>query len=117
VYNLTIQDLHTYFVLVGGTAVLVHNDYPVPLPNQKTRGKTQLLTHDQTDDLAKYLGYRATKGKIKGQTIYTNGKSFISQDVDTHNGGTWKTAKKEKDLGSKSTRGGTTDPLLNVIGC
>jgi len=30
-YNLTVEDLHTYYVLAGGTPVLVHND-PRPSP-------------------------------------------------------------------------------------
>ncbi|MET9099500.1 RHS repeat-associated core domain-containing protein [Streptomyces antibioticus] len=32
VYNLTVEDLHTYYVLAAGTAVLVHNDNPLVCP-------------------------------------------------------------------------------------
>ncbi|MFC7732187.1 polymorphic toxin-type HINT domain-containing protein [Actinomadura keratinilytica] len=41
VYNLTVEDLHTYFVGLGGTDVLVHND-PTPGPNDAcSTGGTQ----------------------------------------------------------------------------
>ncbi|MFI6567073.1 RHS repeat-associated core domain-containing protein [Streptomyces sp. NPDC050534] len=32
VYNLTVDELHTYYVLAAGTAVLVHNDNPLVCP-------------------------------------------------------------------------------------
>jgi RHS repeat-associated protein len=31
-YNLTVEGLHTYYVLAGKTPVLVHNDDPAPIP-------------------------------------------------------------------------------------
>jgi hypothetical protein len=30
VYNLTVADMHTYYVGVGGVSVLVHNDQRIP---------------------------------------------------------------------------------------
>ncbi|MBT2487688.1 toxin C-terminal domain-containing protein [Streptomyces sp. ISL-96] len=58
---------------------------------------------------------------MKEQTVFTNGKTFISQDIGngdgSHNGGTWKIAKSVEDLGAKATRTATTDALLNKIGC
>ncbi|RAY14232.1 sugar-binding protein [Actinomadura craniellae] len=118
VHNLTIAGVHTYYVEAGDALVLVHNDDP--LPTQK-KGKNQPLTNRQATHLANYLGYRDTGKIIKGQKIFTNGKTFISQDVGdgdgSHNGGTWKIAKSIKALGSKATRTATTDALLNEIGC
>lgn len=87
-----------------------------PLPTQKRRGKTQRLTKDQATELAKYLGYRPTNSVMKGQTVFTNGKTYIVQDVDSHNGGTWKIAGSVKDLANKTTRTATTDALLTEIG-
>ncbi|WP_280668855.1 MULTISPECIES: polymorphic toxin-type HINT domain-containing protein [unclassified Kitasatospora] len=117
-YNLTIANLHTYYVLAGATPVLVHNDDPLPT---QVQGRNQPLTSKQATDLAKFLGYRDTGQRLKGQKIFTNGKTFISQDIGdgdgSHNGGTWKLAKSIKDLGSKSTRTGTYDAMLNKIGC
>jgi hypothetical protein len=119
VHNLTIEGVHTYYVLAGRQAVLVHNegeDYPSPLPTQK-QGRTQRLTSAQATDLAEYNGFRDTGRTLKGQKIFTDGKRFIVQDIDSHNGGTWKIANKIKDLGSKTTRTATTDALLTPIGC
>ncbi|WP_377271651.1 toxin C-terminal domain-containing protein [Peterkaempfera sp. SMS 1(5)a] len=71
--------------------------------------------------MADYLGYRDTGQRLKGRKIFTNGKTFISQDIGngdgSHNGGTWKIANSIKALGGKSTRGATTDALLTPIGC
>ncbi|KOU67461.1 hypothetical protein ADK55_03350 [Streptomyces sp. WM4235] len=117
-YNLTVADSHTYYVLAGATPVLVHNDDPLPT---QLKGRNQPLTSKQATDLAKYLGYRDEGTRLKGQKIFTNGKTFISQDIGngdgSHNGGTWKIAKSVKALGSKSSRTATTDALLNPIGC
>nr|WTB30652.1 polymorphic toxin-type HINT domain-containing protein [Streptomyces sp. NBC_00830] len=118
VYNLTINDLHTYYVLAGTTPILVHNDDPLPTQLQ---GRNQPLTSKQAADLADYLGYRDAGQRLKGQKIFTNGKKFISQDIGSgdgsHNGGTWKIANSIKALGSKSSRTATTDALLTPIGC
>jgi hypothetical protein len=76
------------------------------------------LTNKQAADLAKYNGYETnTKQYTKAnQPIFSNGKEYISQDVTSHNGGTWKKAKKMNDLNSKDTRSGTYDALLTKIG-
>ncbi|MFJ5817981.1 hypothetical protein ACIQGT_29385, partial [Streptomyces sp. NPDC093108] len=48
VYNLTVDDLHTYYVLAGGTSVLVHNtglcDLPRPYVNPKGNWTNDLYT-------------------------------------------------------------------------
>ena len=120
VHNLTVAGVHSYYVLAGVQAVLVHNDgdeYPSPLPTQK-QGKTQRLTNSQAKDLAEYNGFRRVpNARVKNQQVFTDGKRFIVQDIDSHNGGTWKVADSIDDLGSKTTRTATTDALLEPIGC
>jgi hypothetical protein len=138
-YNLTVDELHTYYVVESGTAMLVHNvngkqkpkaapkKAPVKapaktaarkfLPTQKA-GRNKPLNPAQEKDLAKYLGYnKKAPERAHGRAVYTNGKTFISQDVGdgigSHNGGTWKIANSAKELGSKQTR----TALLNHIGC
>ena len=119
-YNLTIDGTHTYYVEAGNTPVLVHNSGGTILPTQVS-GRNTPLTKAEATELAKYLGYRPTNYRVKGQTIYTNGKTYISQDMGSgngsHNGGTWKIASSVENLGSKSARTATTDALLNPIGC
>ncbi len=63
-------------------------------------------------------GYKKIKERTKGggAPVYSNGKNYISPDLDGHNGGMWKMAKSVDDLGSKSTRMGTYDAKLNRIG-
>lgn len=50
------------------------------------------------------------------QPVFTNGKNFISPDVDGHIGGVWKMARTIRELGTKTTRMGTYDANLNWIG-
>jgi filamentous hemagglutinin len=45
-----------------------------------------------------------------GQKVYTDGKNFITPDVDKHNGGEWKKFDK------RGNRTGTYDADLNRIG-
>lgn len=51
-----------------------------------------------------------------GAPIFTNGKNFISPDLDGHNGGIWKMAKSIKNLQDKRTRMGTYDANLKRVG-
>jgi RHS repeat-associated protein len=112
-YDLTVEGVHTYYVETGSTGVLVHNCDPL---ETQVKGKTPRLTNPQATDLAEYNGYSDT-GIVgpKGQKIFTNGKQYISQDVDSHNGGIWKIARSPKALNSKNTRTATTDALLTPI--
>ena len=51
------------------------------------------LTSSQAGDLAKYLGYSRVKGapfNSMGQTVFSNGRHYITQDVTSHSGGVWK---------------------------
>jgi len=61
-------------------------------------------------------GFKLLKQRSHGQKVYSNGKTFISPDIDGHNGGMWKAAKSLKDLGSKKTRLGTFDSTFLKIG-
>lgn len=78
-------------------------------------GKASRLTNSQAGDLANWLGYTRVKGTSHGQAIFTNGKYFITQDVDGHIGGTWKMALTPNGF-SKQQRLGTYDFELNRIG-
>lgn len=74
------------------------------------------LTNSQAADMANRLGFRATNLRSRGQTIFTDGKRCITQDIDSHPGGLWKMARTPEGLASKSTRSGTYDYDLNYIG-
>ena len=105
VYNLEIEDWHTYFV--SENMVLVHNmcafnQYPL-------KGKA-------ADEAARKLGYTKIGERSHGQPVYKKGNKYITPDVDAHNGGVWKMADSVKNLGQKSTRMGTYDANLKRIG-
>lgn len=78
------------------------------------------MTNKEADKAAEELGYQKTNERSHGQTVYKNKKGkkpeYITQDVDSHNGGVWKGADSVKNLGSRSTRSGTYDGNLNRIG-
>lgn len=48
--------------------------------------------------------------------MFKKGNSYITRDVDGHNGGAWKEAASPKKLNKKETRNGTFDINLNKIG-
>ncbi|MGC4070550.1 MAG: toxin C-terminal domain-containing protein [Polyangiaceae bacterium] len=73
-------------------------------------------TDKEAEAAASKLGFKKIKEKSHGQAVFSDGKRFISRDVDGHNGGAWKMAKSARALGSKSTRSGTYDANLNRIG-
>jgi RHS repeat-associated protein len=64
----------------------------------RQRRQPQRLTNKQAKQAAKKLGYdREIKDPpfdSHGQKVYTNGKKFITKDVDGHSGGTWKMFNK-----------------------
>jgi hypothetical protein len=76
------------------------------------------LTNSQATDLATWLGYRpAGRLRVKNQQVFTNGKDYIVQDIDSHlPAGLWKRGGSYEDLFSKRTRMGTYDYELNRIG-
>lgn len=59
-------------------------------------------------------GYYKINQRSHGQAIFTNGKKFITSDVDQHNGGSWKVASSIKNLYSKKTRQGTYNEDLTI---
>ncbi|HEZ5392419.1 TPA: polymorphic toxin-type HINT domain-containing protein [Neisseria meningitidis] len=115
-YNLTVADWHTYFVK-GNRAetegVWVHND----CPPRKTPSTPIYGNDSEAYAAAKELGYRKIKERTRNDAaIFKKGKSYISRDVDSHNGGAWKEASSPEKLNRKETRNGTFDKNLNRIG-
>ncbi|CNQ87977.1 BECR-fold containing toxin [Neisseria gonorrhoeae] len=115
-YNLTVADWHTYFVK-GNQAetegVWVHN----ACPPRKTPSTPVYGNDSEAYAAAKKLGYRKIKERTRNDAaIFKKGKSYISRDVDSHNGGAWKEASSPKNLNRKETRNGTFDKNLNRIG-
>ena len=99
-----VEDYHTYYVASG---VLVHNKCG--------------MNNNEATAAAKKLGYTKVKGaSMHGNAVFTNSKAsralrYITADADVHSGGVWKAAKSIADLGSKATRSGTYDALLEWI--
>ncbi|WP_326647288.1 polymorphic toxin-type HINT domain-containing protein [Streptomyces sp. NBC_01750] len=132
-YNLTVDDLHTYYVLAGETPVLVHNsncDLPKgytsspalkgdPYHPDSVAGRSaqnRELYAGSVGDRAGGLGYRtripAQKAPFDshGQVVFSNGKNYITPDVDGHNvTGGWKMFNR------RGQRIGTYDPDLNYL--
>ncbi|WP_187645593.1 polymorphic toxin-type HINT domain-containing protein [Streptomyces sp. TRM49041] len=132
-YNLTVSDLHTYYVLAGQTPVLVHNsncDLPEgytsspalkgdPYHPDSVAGRSaqnRELYAGTVRDRAGALGYGqripAQKAPFNshGQVVFSNGKNYITPDVDGHNvSGGWKMFNR------KGQRIGTYDPDLNYL--
>lgn len=104
VYNFEVEDFHTYYV--SSSSILVHNADCGPLKGSNATSA------------AKKLGYQKTNYRSHGQSVYYNSKNktYITPDIDGHNGGVWKMAKSVKDLSSKDTRMGTYDENLVLIG-
>ncbi|MFI7295236.1 polymorphic toxin-type HINT domain-containing protein [Streptomyces sp. NPDC050121] len=80
VHNLTVADLHTYYVLADRTPVLVHND------------NCNSMTRAQSDDVANFLGYtKSKKRSVTGAPIWENKKAgggqpkYITYDRTGHN--------------------------------
>ncbi|MCX4756216.1 polymorphic toxin-type HINT domain-containing protein [Kitasatospora purpeofusca] len=130
--DLTVDDLHTYYVLAGSTPVLVHNcnDLPEgytsspalkgdPYHPDSVAGRSaanQELYGATPRDLAANLGYKtripAQKAPFDshGQEVFSNGKNYITPDVDGHNvTGGWKMFNR------RGVRIGTYDGDLNYL--
>ncbi|MFB9853184.1 polymorphic toxin-type HINT domain-containing protein [Micromonospora andamanensis] len=122
VYNLTVADIHTYYVIAGRTPVLVHNCPPAggAVPSgQQGRGlqipdgvsKGQWLK-----DRAGALGFskRVPAQKVpfdsKGQAAFFDGKRYITPDITGHN-----TLNGWKMFDRKGNRLGTYDSDLNYL--
>ncbi|MCK8678615.1 RHS repeat-associated core domain-containing protein [Streptomyces lichenis] len=130
-YNLTVDDLHTYYVLAGRTPVLVHNsncpegytsspalkgDPYHPDSTAARSAQNRELYAGTVGDRAGALGYRtripAQKAPFNshGQVVFSNGKNYITPDVDGHN-----VSDGWKMFNRKGQRIGTYDPDLNYL--
>ncbi|WP_328677965.1 toxin C-terminal domain-containing protein [Streptomyces sp. NBC_00322] len=117
-YNLTVEDLHTYYVLAGKTPVLVHNS------------NCNSLTRAQSDDVANFLGYTKTKVKSAGGApIWENKKAgggqprYITYDRTGHNkqavfkGASFRNPfQSTKDSARDGTYGLDVSPTGEVLG-
>ncbi|MCP3820476.1 polymorphic toxin-type HINT domain-containing protein [Streptomyces sp. A3M-1-3] len=133
VYNLTVSNIHTYYVLAGETPVLVHNSN-CDLPEGYTSSpalkgdpyhpdsvaarsaQNRELYAGTLKDRAGALGYGRRIAPQKapfnshGQDVFFNGKNYITPDVDGHNvSGGWKVFSRRGD------RIGTYDADLNYL--
>ena len=105
VYNFQVEDYHTYYVT--DTGILVHNKCG--------------MTNREATSAANSLGYsKVPNATSHGNAVFTNPKAtralrYITADVDGHVGGVWKAADTISNLGSKSTRSGTYNALLEWI--
>ena len=80
-------------------------------PGNESPGR---LTNAQSRELAEYVGYNRQARDVpfnsRNQPVYTNGRNYITPDVDSHNGGVWKMFDRS------GNRLGTYDAALNRIG-
>lgn len=72
------------------------------------------LTNSQAAQMAERVGYRPTNYISRGEKVFTNGKTFITQDTTSHTGGLWKMANSVQELRA-GARLGTYDYDLNWI--
>jgi hypothetical protein len=117
-YNLTVDDIHTYYVLAGDTPVLVHNS------------NCNSLTRAQSDDVANFLGYTKTKMRSAGGTpIWENAKAgggqprYITYDRTGHHkqavfkGASFRNPfQSTKDSARDGTYGLDVSPTGEVLG-
>ncbi|WP_435884309.1 RHS repeat-associated core domain-containing protein [Streptomyces anulatus] len=132
-FDLTVAGVHTYYVLAGQTPVLVHNsncDLPAGYTSSPAlkgdpyhpdsvaarSAKNQELYAGTLKDRAASLGYKTRIPPQRapfhshGQDVFSNGKGYISPDVDGHNvSGGWKVFNRRGD------RIGTYDADLNYL--
>ena len=79
--------------------------------------KGTVITQDrESDKAAEELGFSKTNYRSHGQPVYKKGNRYITPDIDSHSGETWKMADSVDNLRSKNTRMGTYDSQLNRIG-
>ena len=80
-------------------------------PGNESPGR---LTNAQSRELAEYVGYNRQARDVpfnsRNQPVYTNGRNYITPDVDSHNGGVWKMFDRS------GNRLGTYDAALNRVG-
>ncbi|MGW1192081.1 polymorphic toxin-type HINT domain-containing protein [Streptomyces sp. NPDC002559] len=86
-HDLTVSDLHTYYVLAGATPVLVHNSDGCP-----TIGSVDNLMKNLDDDVIfHYSDYKGYEGILGSGTIRADskGRAYVTQEMvspgDIHN--------------------------------
>ena len=85
--------------------------------NNRVERKIVYATDAMAAVAAAKKGYTRTNYRTKsGAVVFKKGNSYISRDVDGHNGGAWKEAASPEALNQKSTRRGTLDKDMNRIG-
>ncbi|WP_336210134.1 polymorphic toxin-type HINT domain-containing protein [Nonomuraea sp. LPB2021202275-12-8] len=114
VHNLSVADVHTYYVSAGATDLLVHND------------NINCISNKAADDIARALGYTKKKGErsVTGAYIWENKKAkagqprYITWDKTGHKGGIFKGANFEKPFRTTTDAGrdGTYDLLISDNG-
>ncbi|MFD8493316.1 RHS repeat-associated core domain-containing protein [Amycolatopsis sp. NPDC059657] len=132
VHNLTVDSDHTYHVIAGAFAVLVHNcdeladgytsspalkgdPYHPDSVAERSNANWELYGPTRRD-LAAQLGFtqrippQRAHFNSHGQEVFTDGRRFITKDVDEHNTRGWKMFNRRGD------RLGTYDMDLNRVG-
>jgi hypothetical protein len=98
----------------AGGAIALASMLPVGRPARLflSRGAGSVAAK-QAGQLAEYVGFsRRVKNapfNSHGQAVFTDGKSFITIDVDSHSGGVWKMFDRS------GNRLGTLDALLTKL--
>ena len=102
----------------GGTTVCMSASNFIKDASKMQRANNKKTTSAEATKKAEKLGYKKTKYFSHGQPVYYNSKNktYITPDVDGHNGGVWKMGKSVEALKSKSTRMGTYNENLVRIG-
>jgi hypothetical protein len=133
VYNLEVQDEHVYYV--GASGVLAHNMGNKPCETSLDRAKKKSLPPRSPEEVERSIadgrilyrneliqGEAADLGFITrippqrapfnshGQDVFSDGKHFITIDIDSHIGGRW------KKFDRKGRRLGTYNERLERIG-
>ncbi|WP_425218295.1 RHS repeat-associated core domain-containing protein [Tumidithrix helvetica] len=95
---------------IGGICS-VPQGFPIPQP---LFPPFLTITNKEARDLADDLGYKETKDypfNAKGKPVFKKGETYITPDIDQHNGGVW------KKFNSKGKRVGTyNEDLTEKIG-
>ncbi len=71
-------------------------------------------TNKEAKQAAEAMGFKKIADRSSGQAVFSDGKRFITRDVDGHSGGAWKMADSVKNLGNVNTRMGTYDATLGT---
>ncbi|MER7900868.1 polymorphic toxin-type HINT domain-containing protein, partial [Streptomyces sp. NPDC096046] len=121
-HDLTIDDLHTYYVLAGATPVLVHNDGGGPVTDDFNQARNQALAWLSSRG---FKAERVTLGKfgtIKGKPIgmqTANGKAGFRIEFDERSGAhinVWSGKEKGPHFQFNATEA-TVTKLQSLHGC